>query len=261
MRAAQNHSLQYEKHMTHHMPRGIDLSWVSEAKHVFLIRSPARVIASYRQKMPSVTEDDIGMFASESFTMRYPQYWASGQLFWTARMCSQTPRVLRKLCEVLGVPWIDGAMTQWPAGTRSATVCGHRTGMVWSRRRQVSQRPRPKHLCWTQSTKRWHRACRALRGYGGIQAGLNGERGSRNRIAQRSKHAAPSFKRTATVHHLEIVEQGNITRLPVQIHRVSIGGVDSIGQIFLPHWAVVSKAESRSLSSAATVQPAAAATS
>ena len=61
LRVAQNHSLQYEKHMTHHMPRGIDLSWVSEAKHVFLIRSPARVIASYRQKMPSVTEDDIGI--------------------------------------------------------------------------------------------------------------------------------------------------------------------------------------------------------
>ena len=28
--------------------------------------------------------------------------------------------VLRKLCEVLGVPWIDGAMTRWPAGARSS---------------------------------------------------------------------------------------------------------------------------------------------
>ena len=27
--------LQYEKHMTHHMPRGIDLLWTKDIKHVF----------------------------------------------------------------------------------------------------------------------------------------------------------------------------------------------------------------------------------
>ena len=54
-------ALQYEKHMTHHMPRGVDLSWTRDLKHVFLIRSPERVIASYRQKMPSVSVEDIGI--------------------------------------------------------------------------------------------------------------------------------------------------------------------------------------------------------
>jgi hypothetical protein len=54
-------AIQYEKHMTHHMPRGVDLSWTRELRHLFLIRSPERVIASYRQKMPSVTADDIGI--------------------------------------------------------------------------------------------------------------------------------------------------------------------------------------------------------
>ena len=54
-------ALQYEKHMTHHMPRGVDLSWTRNLKHVFLIRSPERVIASYRQKMPSVSAEDIGI--------------------------------------------------------------------------------------------------------------------------------------------------------------------------------------------------------
>ena len=125
------------------MPRGIDLSWVSEAKHVFLIRSPARVIASYRQKMPSVTEDDIGIVRQREL---YDEVSAilgeRPAVLDSADVLADPEGVLRKLCEVLGVPWIDGAMTQWPAGTRSATVCGHRTGMVWSRRRQVSQRPR-----------------------------------------------------------------------------------------------------------------------
>ena len=54
-------AIQFEKHMTHHMPRGVDLSWTRDLKHVFLIRSPERVIASYRQKMPSVSTEDIGI--------------------------------------------------------------------------------------------------------------------------------------------------------------------------------------------------------
>ncbi len=31
--------IQYEKHMTHHMPAGVDLSWARDMKHVFLIRA------------------------------------------------------------------------------------------------------------------------------------------------------------------------------------------------------------------------------
>ena len=121
LRAVHNHSLQYEKHMTHHMPSGIDLSWVVEAKHVFLIRSPARVIASYRQKMPSVSEDDIGIVRQREL---YDEVSAilgeRPPVLDSADVLADPEGVLRKLCEVLGVPWIDGAMTQWPAGTRSS---------------------------------------------------------------------------------------------------------------------------------------------
>ena len=121
LRTAQNYSLQYEKHMTHHMPRGIDLSWVLEAKHVFLIRSPARVIASYRQKMPSVTEDDIGIVRQrELYDEVSAMLGERPPVLDGADVLSNPEGVLRTLCEVLGVPWIDGAMTQWPAGTRSS---------------------------------------------------------------------------------------------------------------------------------------------
>ena len=121
LRAEQNHRLQYEKHMTHHMPRGIDLNWVVEAKHVFLIRSPARVIASYRQKMPSVTDDDIGIVRQREL---YDEVSAilgeRPPVLDSADVLADPEGVLRALCEVLGVPWIDGAMTQWPAGTRAS---------------------------------------------------------------------------------------------------------------------------------------------
>ena len=84
--------------MTHHMPRGIDLGWVAEAKHVFLIRAPARVIASYRQKMPSVTEDDIGIVRQRELYDEVSAILGERQLFWTARMCSQTPRAFCENC-------------------------------------------------------------------------------------------------------------------------------------------------------------------
>ena len=58
--------LQYEKHMTHHMPAGCDLSWVGQCRNAFLIRSPAAVIASYLQKMNRVSEDDIGITRQRS---------------------------------------------------------------------------------------------------------------------------------------------------------------------------------------------------
>ena len=53
--------LQYLKQMTHHMPSGMDMDWCVGLRHCFLIRDPGQVIASYLQKMPSVSEDDIGI--------------------------------------------------------------------------------------------------------------------------------------------------------------------------------------------------------
>ncbi|REJ61715.1 MAG: hypothetical protein DWQ28_12380, partial [Proteobacteria bacterium] len=119
--AEHNHALQYEKHMTHHMPRGIDLSWVVEAKHVFLIRSPARVIASYRQKMPSVSEDDIGIVRQRELYDEVSEILGERPpVLDSADVLANPEGVLRTLCEVMEVPWIDGAMTQWQAGTRSS---------------------------------------------------------------------------------------------------------------------------------------------
>lgn len=113
--------LQYEKHMTHHMPRGTDLSWAVEAKHVFLIRSPARVIASYRQKMPSVTEDDIGIVRQrELYDEISERLGARPPVIDSADVLASPEGVLRKLCDVLDIRWIDGAMARWASGKRSS---------------------------------------------------------------------------------------------------------------------------------------------
>ena len=51
----------YQKHMTHHMLDGFGLDWADGAVNAFLIRDPARVLASYVVKRGQVTLADIGV--------------------------------------------------------------------------------------------------------------------------------------------------------------------------------------------------------
>ena len=51
----------YQKHMTHHMVEGFPLDWMAEVTNVFLIRHPARVLASYVKKRETPTLEDIGI--------------------------------------------------------------------------------------------------------------------------------------------------------------------------------------------------------
>ena len=111
--------IQYEKHMTHHMPRGADMSWTRDLKHVFLIRSPERVIASYRQKMPSVSAEDIGIIRQRelfdeitAITGERPPVVESLDILYNPA------HMLRQLCASLDVPWCEGSMTQWKVGSR-----------------------------------------------------------------------------------------------------------------------------------------------
>jgi hypothetical protein len=112
-------AIQYEKHMTHHMPRGTDLSWTRDLKHVFLIRSPERVIASYRQKMPSVSAEDIGIIRQrELFDEITAITGERPPVVDSLDILSNPAHILRQLCVALNVPWWEGAMTQWKVGSR-----------------------------------------------------------------------------------------------------------------------------------------------
>lgn len=114
----------YQKHMTQHMIDGVPLDWLSQVKNVFLLRHPARVIASYAAKRESPTLDDIG------FTQQV-------RLFDHVRQLGQDPIVidshdiraapepaLRRLCVDLGLEW-DPAMLSWAKG-------GHPDDGVWA---------------------------------------------------------------------------------------------------------------------------------
>jgi hypothetical protein len=57
--------LWYQKHMTHHMLPGIGRSFMTACRHAFLIRHPARVLASYAAKREAVELEDIGFLQQE----------------------------------------------------------------------------------------------------------------------------------------------------------------------------------------------------
>ena len=114
----------YQKHMTHHMVDGVPRDWMAQVTNVFLIRHPARVIASYGKKREGLSLDDIG-------------FHQQAELFDHVCALGQTPVVIdsndilrdpvgmmRKLCVAIGLPW-DAGMLQWPTG-------GHASDGVWA---------------------------------------------------------------------------------------------------------------------------------
>jgi hypothetical protein len=54
-------SVHYAKHMAHHVPHDMDLSWTLQFRNVLLIRNPVEVVASYVRARESCEPDDIGL--------------------------------------------------------------------------------------------------------------------------------------------------------------------------------------------------------
>jgi len=113
--------LQYEKHMTHHMPVGCDLDWVSQCRNAFLIRPPTAVIASYLQKMNSVSEEDIGITRQRFLFEEITAITGRRPLVVDAADVLHEPEnMMHKLCEALDVPVDVASMTAWPKGRRAS---------------------------------------------------------------------------------------------------------------------------------------------
>lgn len=117
-------SVFYQKHMTQHMVIGVPRDWMAQMTNVFLIRHPARVVASYAKKREGPSLEDIG-------------FRQQAELFDHVCALGQTPVVIdsndirrdpeglmRRLCTAIELPWDDG-MLRWPLG-------GHACDGVWA---------------------------------------------------------------------------------------------------------------------------------
>ncbi|MEP1230123.1 MAG: HAD family hydrolase [Litorimonas sp.] len=108
----------YQKQMTHHMLQDIPRQWMGHVRNVFLIRHPARVLASYIKKMEAISLEAIG-FAQQLDLFNFAQS-LSGEtpiVIDSDDILKNPKGMLCSLCEHLGIAY-DEAMLSWAQGGR-----------------------------------------------------------------------------------------------------------------------------------------------
>ena len=114
----------YQKHMAQHMIEGIPREWMKDCTNVFLIRHPARVIASYAAKRENPTLDDIG-FRQQAELFNLVKGWGQTPIVFDSHNVRYNPlKELKKLCSKLELDF-EEAMLKWPRG-------GHKDDGVWA---------------------------------------------------------------------------------------------------------------------------------
>ena len=109
----------YLKLMAHHMVAGIDAGFMAECRNVFLIRHPARVLASYAAKRENPTLDDIGAHRMLELFEQAHALGPSPIVIDSDDIRADPDGMLRALCAALGLAF-DRAMLSWPAGGNPA---------------------------------------------------------------------------------------------------------------------------------------------
>jgi hypothetical protein len=116
--------LTYQKHMAQHMLPGFRRDWLARVRNVFLIRHPARVVASYAAKRENPTADDLGFRQQAEL---YDQCVAQGQapvVIDSTDIRRDPAAALTALCAAIGIGWTE-RMLSWPAG-------GNASDGVWA---------------------------------------------------------------------------------------------------------------------------------
>lgn len=114
----------YQKHMTQHMVPGMPREWMAEVTNVFLIRHPARVIASFGAKWDGFGLADIG-FTQQTELYEHCRALGQNPVVVDSSDIRRDPEgMLRKLCAAIGLEF-DPAMLSWPRG-------GHPADGVWA---------------------------------------------------------------------------------------------------------------------------------
>ena len=114
----------YQKHMAHHMVGPVAHDDLPGLRHAFLIRDPARVVASYAAKRVAVRPDHLGTDKQvEFFDREADRLGHAPPVIDSADILRDPPAMLQKLCAALGIAW-DPAMLHWPAGL-------HPTDGIW----------------------------------------------------------------------------------------------------------------------------------
>ncbi len=114
----QGKTLFYQKHMTVHMIPGFDRGFLRACENVFLIRHPARVVASYAKKREGPTLADIGFVQQAELFDEVVDWKGEAPVVIDSHDIRANPRkILAKLCDSLGISFTE-RMLNWPEGPK-----------------------------------------------------------------------------------------------------------------------------------------------
>ncbi len=108
----------YQKHMAHHMVGPVAHDDLPGLTHAFLIRDPARVVASYAAKREAVRAEHLGTARQvEYFDREADRLGRAPPVIDSADVVRNPEGTLSFLCTALGIDW-DPAMLRWQPGIR-----------------------------------------------------------------------------------------------------------------------------------------------
>lgn len=111
-------AIYYQKHMTHHMIDDIPRDWMKHVRNAFLIRHPARVLASYAKKAEAVSLRDIGFLQQADLFDAVQEMTGETPIVVDSDDILRDPAgTLARLCSALNIPYTD-EMLSWTKGPK-----------------------------------------------------------------------------------------------------------------------------------------------
>lgn len=111
-------SLFYQKHMTLHMIPEFPRDFMKSLQNVFLIRHPARVVASYAKKREGSSLADIGFVQQAELFDEVADWLGHAPLVIDSADIRADPQAaLSRLCAALGIEFTP-RMLHWPIGPK-----------------------------------------------------------------------------------------------------------------------------------------------
>ena len=129
----EGHPVFYQKHMCQHMVDGIPRDWMADVTNVFLIRHPARVVASFSAKHEAVGLSDIGFQQQVEIFDQVADITGQAPLVVDSNdIRNDPPAMMQALCDALGIGGAQ-SMLNWPAGPKpfDGVWAPHWYGSVW----------------------------------------------------------------------------------------------------------------------------------
>lgn len=114
--SAQDVDYLFIKNMAHHID-GFDLTWLHDAKHIFLIRNPQKLINSFAKVMNNPTIKDIGIKDEYLLFQQLIDRGISPVVLDSGDLLSDPSRVMLQLCKALDMEFTE-EMLSWKAGSR-----------------------------------------------------------------------------------------------------------------------------------------------